>query len=167
MVEQEELILRTLDELKIEYKRYTHPPVMTVSEAMALGNFDADGCKNLFFYDKKAARHYLVVMLEHKRAHSNTIRKQVKASRLEFGSEEDLARYLGVKSGAVSPLGVIYDEKNEVTVLLDRDLKNCERVCFHPNVNTATIVLPYGDLERYLIHAGNPFHHINVSEPEL
>lgn len=159
---QEEPILKVLNELDIEYERVTHPPVMTVSEAKAYGSFNAYGCKNLFLYDKRADKHYLVVMLEDKKAHSNTIRKQVKAASLVFGSEENLKRLLGVEPGSVSPFGILHDCSREVTVLLDEELPKCPRVCFHPNINTATLVLGYGDFEKFLKWAGNEYKFIQV-----
>jgi Ala-tRNA(Pro) deacylase len=160
---QEELILEALKDLNINYDKITHPPVMTVSEAKTYGTLDADGCKNLFLYDKKSDKHYLVVMLEDKKAHSNTIRKQVKASSLVFGSEETLERLLVVKPGSISPLGIIFDKNNEVVVLLDEDLPKCERVSFHPNANTSTLAINYSDFERFLKWSGNEFRFITVT----
>jgi Ala-tRNA(Pro) deacylase len=161
---QEEMILKMLEDLNIKYDRVTHPPVMTVSEAKAYGVTDADGCKNLFLYDKKANKHYLVVMLEDKKAHSNTIRRQIKANSIVFGSEEDLEKLLGVKPGAVSPLGIVNDHNKEVIVLLDEDLPKCSRVCFHPNINTATLVISYSDFEKFLKWSGNEYKFITVTK---
>lgn len=161
---EEELILKTLDDLGLPYERYTHPPVYTVSEAKAYGVSNADGCKNLFLYDKKSDKYFLVVMLEDKKAHSNTIRKQVKASRLIFGTEEELKELLGVTPGSVSPLGIIHDRAKRVTVLIDEDLPKCERVCFHPNINTATLVLSYSDFEKYVHWCGNEYQFVRVTQ---
>ncbi len=160
---QEELILRTLDSLNIKYGKITHPPVMTASEAKAYGSLEADGCKNLFLCDRKSNKHYLVVMLEHKKAHSNTIRKQIKAGSLVFGSEESLKRLLGVRPGSVSPLGIVYDKDKDVTVLIDEDLPKCSRVCFHPNINTVTLVLDYSDFEKFIKWSGNEYKFIRVT----
>ncbi|MDP4180962.1 MAG: prolyl-tRNA synthetase associated domain-containing protein [Bacillota bacterium] len=161
---QEELILETLKKLDIPYIRVTHPPIYTVTEAKEYGNFEADGCKNLFFYDKIADKHYLLVMLEDKKAHSNTIRKQVKATRLIFGSEEKLMQLLGVTPGSVSPFGIVNDLKKEVVLLIDKDLPKSERVCFHPNINTATLVLDYGDFEKFIKWSGNEYRFIDVTK---
>lgn len=160
---QEDMILRTLKDLGIQYERVTHPPVFTVSEAKAYGSFEADGCKNLFFYDKRADKHYLVVMLEDKKAHSNTIRKQVRAGSLVFGSEENLKQLLGVTPGSVSPFGIINDQDRKVTVLIDEDLPRCRKVCFHPNINTSTLVIDYRDFEKFLQWAGNEYKFICVT----
>jgi len=159
----EELIFKTLDNLNIQYELITHPPVMTVSEAKAYGSFNAGGCKNLFFHDSKTNKYYLVVMLEDKKAHSNTIRKQVKASRLIFGGEESLEKLLGVKPGSVSPFGIVYDRNKEVIVLIDEDLPKCSKVCFHPNINTKTLVIDYSDFEKFIKWSGNEYRFICVT----
>lgn len=159
---QEKLILKTLEDLNIKYERITHPPVMTVAEAKEIVNVDGEGCKNLFMYDKKTNKHYLIVMQEDKKAHSNTIRRQINAGSLAFGSEESLERLLGVKPGSVSPLGIVNDRNNEVTILIDEDLTRCSRVCFHPNINTVTLVIYYRDFERFLGWSGNEYKFIKV-----
>jgi hypothetical protein len=41
-------------------------------------------------------------------------------------------------------------------VLLDGTLRTAARVGFHPNVNTATVVLAFADFERFLAARGNP-----------
>lgn len=161
---QEELILKTLDDLKIKYERITHPPVMTVAAAKEIVNVDGDGCKNLFMYDSRSGKYYLIVMLEDKKAHTNTIRKQVKANNLTFGSEESLEELLGVKPGSVSPLGIVNDHNKEVTVLIDEDLPKCYKVCFHPNINTVTLVIDYRDFERFLDWSGNEYKFICVTK---
>lgn len=161
---QEELIAETLDSLGIEYVKHTHPPVFTVSEVREHVDFNGRGCKNLFLYDKRADKHYLVVMPDDKKAHSNTIRKQVKAGSLVFGDEEKLLKLLGVKPGSISPLGIVNDSSNEVTVLIDEDLPKNERVGFHPNINTATIELAYNDFEKFLKWSGNEYRFISVNK---
>jgi len=45
---------------------------------------------------------------------------------------------------------------------IDRDLKRAARITFHPNVNTATLVLAYADFERFLADCGNPVSYITV-----
>ena len=46
--------------------------------------------------------------------------------------------------------------------LIARDLKTAERVSFHPNINTATLVLAFGDFERFLTSRGNPVRYLVV-----
>jgi len=63
--------------------------------------------------------------------------------------------HLGLETGAVSPFGLINDEKKAVTAVIDRDLSKGKTVNFHPNVNTATINIAYTDFEKFLKHCNN------------
>lgn len=166
MTKEEELILNTLTELDISYEIISHPPAFTVAELKAFCDFDASVCKNLFLYDKKADKHYLVVMLEEKKAHSNTIRKQVKASSLVFGSEDKLFELLGVAPGSVSPLGLIFDKEKELTLLIDEDLPKHPKLGFHPNINTSTVIISYSDFEKFIKVRGNSYQFISVTKEE-
>jgi Ala-tRNA(Pro) deacylase len=65
-------------------------------------------------------------------------------------------RYLGLTPGAVSPFGLINDPDHLVTVAIDRALRDAPSVAFHPNVNTATLVLDGADFRRYLEAVGHP-----------
>jgi Ala-tRNA(Pro) deacylase len=47
-------------------------------------------------------------------------------------------------------------------VCLDRELRTAERISFHPNINTATLVLAFSDFERFLTSQGNPMRYLTV-----
>jgi Ala-tRNA(Pro) deacylase len=147
--------LAVLDRLGIAYTRHDHPPVFTVDEAeVHWRGIDAAHCKNLFLRNKKGNRHYLVVA-EHRRAvNLQQVAKIVGDDRLSFGSEERLMRYLGLTPGSVSPLGLINDTAKHVHVVVDAGLRDHARVGFHPNVNTATVVMATSDFERFLDWSG-------------
>jgi Ala-tRNA(Pro) deacylase len=75
--------------------------------------------------------------------------------RLSFGSPERLMKHLGLTPGSVSPFGLLNDPGRSVQVLLDVSLKHSARVAFHPNINTATVVLSLADFERFLAWCGH------------
>lgn len=161
--EREQKVLRILSSLGIRYERYEHPPVYTIEEAKRHGG-DIPGthCKNLFLRNKKGSRHYLLTLEQSKRADLKALTRKLGEDRLSFASGERLMRYLGLETGAVSPFGLINDSKNEVLALIDKDLHGAARLCFHPNVNTATVGLSFSDFERFLKSTGNPFRYISV-----
>jgi hypothetical protein len=70
--------------------------------------------------------------------------------------------YLGVQPGSVTPLALMNDTENHVTLFLDENLKKAERISFHPCVNTASIVLAYGDFMRFIGHVGNEYELLQV-----
>ena len=138
-----------LDKLNIKYNMIEHEYVYTVEEANKV-NIDIDGigCKNLFLTDHKG-KYFLVFLPDQKRANLNELRKIVKTKRLSFASEEELDKILGLKKGSCTPLGIINDKDNIVTLLIDEDLKDKKIQC-HPNRNNATISLEYIDLIKFL-----------------
>jgi len=71
-------------------------------------------------------------------------------------------RVLGLEAGSVSPFGLLNDREKEVTVLIDRDLKKEGKVNFHPNINTATLTIAFGDFVRFLEHCGNAMSFIDL-----
>ena len=88
--------------------------------------------------------------------------EQIGDGKLSFASPERLMTHLGVTPGSVSPFGLINDASHEVRVFLDRDLKAAERISFHPNINTVTVVLAFADFERFLAARGNPVRYVTV-----
>ena len=159
---EEEKLYELLDSLGIKYVRYEHKPVYTVEEAENL-DIDIPGqhCKNLFLRNKKGNIHYLVLADSKKLIDLKALSKEIGSSGLSFASEERLKKYLGLKTGAVSPFGLINDVEKQVIVLIDKGLTDKDLVNFHPNVNTATIGLSYRDLEKFIKWHGNKYVYID------
>ncbi len=149
-------VYEVLNGLGIPYVRHEHPPVFTVEQAKQHWT-DLSGahCKNLFLRNKKGNRHYLVILLTSKQADLKLLNAKLKEDRLSFGSAERLQKYLGLTPGAVSPFGLINDNKKEVIVILDQDIRRADRVNFHPNINTVTVGIGTADFERFLASTGN------------
>lgn len=158
-----ENIFENLQALGISYELVEHPPAFTMEEYNALGfNPDDEICKNLFLRDYKGKRHMLVVLKGSKHADLRLIQAEVESSKLSFASDERLAKYLDVKKGSVSPLGLINDTAGAVEVYFDQDLQDAPRLGFHPNDNTATIFLSFADVLRYIESTGHTIRFIQV-----
>ena len=156
MTAHRQTVLDALQALGIGFERHEHPPVATVAEAEAhWGGIDAAHCKNLFLRNQKGDRHYLVILTHSKRADLRQVADQIGDGKLSFASPERMMKYLGVTPGSVSPFGLLNDPDRHVRVFLDRDLQQAERITFHPNDNTATLVLTFKDFERFLRHVGH------------
>lgn len=144
-------VYAALDALGIRYERYEHPAVFNAEDAAQFWDpIHGTQCKNLFLRNKKGDRHYLVILEISKRADLKDLVKLVGDDRLSFGSPERLMAKLGLTPGSVSPFGLINDTDGSVRVLLDADLRGAERLIFHPNINTASVVVSWADLERFL-----------------
>jgi Ala-tRNA(Pro) deacylase len=54
------------------------------------------------------------------------------------------------------------DGNQQVIVVLDATLKRYNRLKFHPNINTETVTISYGDLEKFIQWRGNKQIGINL-----
>lgn len=153
---QAQRVFEVLDELNISYVLHEHPPVFTVEEAQ----LHAEGigglhCKNLFLRDQKGKRHFLVVSENTKPIQVKEVGKKLGVGNLSFASPERLLKHLGLTPGSVSPFGLINDKENQVTLVLDQELKKADQLNFHPNDNAKTVTLSYTDFEKYVKWTGN------------
>jgi Ala-tRNA(Pro) deacylase len=160
-------VYAALDALGIPYERHEHPPVFNAEDASK--HWDPIGgvqCKNLFLRNKKGDKHYLVVVGIDKRVDLKDLVKIVGDDRLSFGSPERLMAELRLTPGSVSPFGLINDEDGSVRVLIDEDLRGADRLLFHPNINTATVVVSWADLERFLATRRNSVRLVSLRAAE-
>lgn len=153
----------TLNELNIPFEYYEHPAAPTIEEAKKYWkDLVATHCKNIFFRNHKGNRHYLVVLEHTNQLAIRDLELKLKQGKLSFASPKRMLKYLGLTPGSVSPFGLINDKENHVHVFLDENLKKSETISFHPNINTASIVISYTDFERYLNAIGNTFEYVKL-----
>ena len=153
--EAEREVLALLAEMGIACVRHEHPPVATVAEAERYwGAVRGAHCKNLFLRNAKGNRHYLVIAEASRAIDLKALTRTLGEDRLSFASAERLKRHLGLEPGSVSPFGLLHDAAGEVRVVVDAGLRAAGQVCFHPNVNTATLEISFEDFERFLARFG-------------
>src|SRR5215467_11673449 len=105
-------LFASFDALGIAYRTYSHPPVFTVAEAVALrGKLLGGHCKSLFLKDKKRG-FWLAVMLEERRTDLKKLAAQLGAPRFSFGGAEDLYSHLRVHPGSVTPFALPNDDRH-------------------------------------------------------
>lgn len=149
----------------IEYDVYDHPEAHTVEEALKYWRDDGSRyCKNLFLRNHKGDRHYLVVLDGSHSLAIHDLEHRLRQGKLSFASEQRMERYLGLRAGSVSPFGLINDTENHVHLFLDRNLLAAPSLCFHPNDNTATVVVSQAMFACFLAAAGNSYEYIDLYE---
>ena len=142
-------LYKILNKLNIDYKEIEHETVYTIEQAQNIkGSICGVGCKTLFLTDKKG-KYFLLMLNENKRANIKELTKILKVSKLSFASSEELKNILNLEQGSVSPLGIIYDSENLVTLIIDKDLKD-KKILVHPNTNTKTVSIDYNDLIKFI-----------------
>jgi Ala-tRNA(Pro) deacylase len=144
-----------LDALGIAQRTYTHPPVFTVAEAVALrGTLPGGHCKSLFLKDKKSGL-WLVVALEEEAVDLKRLAAQLGAPRFSFGSADLLDEALGVKPGSVTPFALVNDPAQRVRVVLDKAMLEMDPLNYHPLENDRTTAIAAADLLRFIAACGH------------
>ena len=149
-------VLALLDEKNIKYELVEHEEVHTIEDMKELGLLDKGYvCKNLFLRNANGKMHFVLSCHHEKEVNVQEIAKKIGSTRLSFGSEERLDKYLKLKNGYVSPFGVINDESKSVIFIFDKEIQNEQKVGFHPNTNKATIYLSFKDVKKIIEDHGN------------
>jgi Ala-tRNA(Pro) deacylase len=160
---EKEKVLETLEKLNIPSEIYEHPPLPTIDVAREYWkDIDATHCKNLFFRNHKGNKHYLVILHWLHPLDIHDLEKRLKQGKISFASQERMDKHLGVKAGSVSAFSLINDVNNHVHVFIDENLKKSDKISFHPNINTASIVIGFNDFEKFLNNSGNKYEYINM-----
>jgi Ala-tRNA(Pro) deacylase len=152
-----------LGNLSIDFEYHEHPPVATIEDAkLHWKDLNSGRCKNIFFRNHKGDKHYLVILEHLRQLNIHDLEKRLKQGKLSFASDQRLKKYLGVEPGSVSPFGLINDENHHVHLFIDEKLNDFDRLSFHPNINTASLVISKPDFLRFLDHLGNSYEFIKL-----
>ena len=132
-------LIKLLDEKKINFTLYNHPPLFTVDDSKKLrGNINGAHTKNLFLKTKKN-NFYLFSCLESTKIDLKLLKQRMNLNSLSFAGDKYLHELLNVKSGAVTPFGLLNDNEKKINFFLDLKLNDFDSFNFHPLINTATI----------------------------
>lgn len=163
MEDRKQKVFDYLDQASIPYEWYEHPEAPTIEIARQYWRNDGSKhCKNLFFRNHKGNRHYLVVFDCDQQMAIHDLEHRLHQGKLSFASEQRMDRYLGLRPGSVSPFGLINDTENHVHLFLDSTLKDQPSLSFHPNDNTATVVISREAFQRFLDICGNSYEYIDL-----
>ncbi|MBM3420422.1 MAG: prolyl-tRNA synthetase associated domain-containing protein [Bacteroidetes bacterium] len=147
-----------LHSLGIPFEYHEHPPVPTIEAALKYWkDLNSGLCKNIFFRNHKGNRHYLVILEHKQQLNIRDLEQRLRQGKLTFASDERLMKWLGLEPGSVSPFGLINDAHRHVYLFIDIKLLGYERLAFHPNVNSASLVIPLDGFRRFLDATGNGY----------
>jgi len=147
-------LIALLDSLGVEHVTHEHLAVFRVGEGEEIkAAIPGAHTKNLFLKDAKgqlwliSAQDRTVIDL--KRLHT-----VIGSARLSFGSAELMEAVLGVTPGSVTAFALMNDTDRRVRFVLDRNLREADRVNFHPLVNTATTGVDQAGFRKFLSAVG-------------
>lgn len=145
----EDEVYKLLDKLNIEYMKIEHPPLFTCEDNKKYNiKLDAVICKNLFIKNSNKSQYYLFSIPIEKKMDLKFLQTLLGETRLSFANEDMLGEKLGVKSGAVSIFNIINLKDKDIMFVLDEDILKYEKVAFHPNINTLTVIFNPKELNK-------------------
>lgn len=134
-------VYQLLNKLHIQYDKIEHPPLFTCKDNGKYNiKFNAIICKNLFIRNSNKSQYYLVTIPIEKVVNLKYLQSLLEETRLSFGNENILEEKLRIKTGAVSIFNIINLKDKDIMFILDEDILKCEKVGFHPNINTETVI---------------------------
>lgn len=164
-------VLMALDDLGIPYALHEHPPVHTIEDCRALTGIDwstTEIPRNVFLCNRQKTAFYLMLLRHEILFRTAVVSKALDVSRLSFAPQELLPAMLGLEAGAVSPLGLLFDDARRVTLVGDEGLRSRTHLAFHPCDNTATVVLRADDfMSRFLASLQRTIVWVNPTDDSL
>lgn len=155
-----------LDELQISFERVDHEEANTMEICSKIDKvLGTDICKNLFLCNRQKTEFYLLMMPSDKTFKTKDITKQLGCSRLSFAGEEYMEKYLDIKPGSVSVMGLMNDTENNIQLVIDKPVIESETIGCHPCINTSSLKIKTSDILNKFLPA---VHHnpIIVELPE-
>ncbi len=150
-------VLALLKSRGIPFELAEHRAVYNMADLaeIALPHPEADA-KNLFVRDDKRQSYYLITVRGEKRVDLKAFRHAHGTRPLSFASDDELAAFLALFPGSVTPLGLLNDETRRVTLFIDEALLEGDGlIAVHPNDNAATVWLKTADLIALLREQGH------------
>lgn len=156
-LEKEIKVYDLLDRLGIEYERTDHEEANTMEACNEIDKIlDVIICKNLFLCNRQETQFYLLMMPGDKPFKTRDLSKQIGSARLSFGKAEYMEKYLNIKPGAVSIMGLMNDTEHHIQLLMDKPVAESEYLGCHPCVSTSSLKLKTRDvLDKFLPAVGH------------
>ena len=152
--EREMRVYHFLDTHAVPYRRLDHEMADTMEKCEEIERvLGAPICKNLFLCNRQQTQFYLLCMPGDKPFKTKDLSAQIGSARLSFAGAEHMLKYLDIRPGAVSVLGLMNDTERRVKLLIDEDLKGTEDFACHPCVCTSTLLIRTEDLLNHFLTA--------------
>ena len=154
--EREIRAYRFLDRLGVPFDRTDHPdqPATTMEVCAEVDAIlGVHICKNLFLCNRQKTDFYLLVMPGDKPFKTKELSGQMGVSRLSFADEGAMERFLDLRPGSVSVLGLMNDTERRVRLVVDEDVLGEELFGCHPCENTSSVRFATKDLTEKILPA--------------
>ena len=155
-------VIEILNKLNIKFDIIYHPAVYTSEEAdFYVKDIKCSKGKNLFLSGKNDKNFYLFIIKDTKRLEIKKVSKLTQ-DRLHFASENNLKEKMNLTPGMVSVFGLINNKEHDIKTYIDKELFDEELITFHPNDNTATMLINTNDILKFLQEMNFNYEIINL-----
>lgn len=147
-----------LDRLGIPYTWVAHDMANTIEDCAAVdAALGISICKNLFLCNRQKTEFYLLAVPGDKLFQTKELSRQLGTARLSFAPPERMEELLGCAPGSASVLGMAYDKRHQVHLLMDREVYESEWFGCHPCKSDATLRIQTRDLLNiFFPYTGHP-----------
>ena len=148
------MVYDNLSKLGIEFSRVENEPAVTMEDCKNIDEaFGIETIKTIFLTNRQKTKFYLLVMPADKLFVTKDFGEALQIPRVSFANEELLYSILGTPHGAASPLSVIMDVEQKVSVIIDKDISMRDKIVCTDGTLHAFVCLKSKDLiERYLTY---------------
>ena len=130
---KEVAVYRLLETLKISFEHIDHPAAETMADCETIDKtLNISICKNLFLCNRQKNSCYLLMLPGNKEFKTKELSHSLGIARLSFADAEYMEKYLNIRPGSVSVMGLMNDKENNVRLLIDSDLLENEFIGCHP-----------------------------------
>ncbi len=127
-------------------------------------------CKHLLVHERKGEKRvFLIIVDDSKNVDLQKLKIELKCSKLEFVSMEEMQELLHTVPGNVSLFNMKFDIQRKVNLIIDKELFDKSLLAFHPLYNGMSLFLTPENTIKYLnmIHRQASFLEIPVKKKEL
>lgn len=147
----QELIYKGLEKTGIAYTRVESDPGVSMEDCLNIDRaFGIDTVKTILLTNRQKTKFWLYITHAWRPFVTKDFGAALQIPRVSFADEELMMRILGTPHGAASALGLLRQEAEEVTFVMDRDVAERDKIVITDGDACGFIAIRNKDLFRLL-----------------
>ena len=149
--ETQKLIYESLEREGISFTRINSDPGISMDDCLNIDKaFGIDTVKTILLTNRQKNKFWLYVTHARKPFITKAFGTSLQIPRVSFADEELMQQILGTPHGAATPFGLLRDEANDVTFVMDRDVAARDKIVITDGDPCGFIAIANQDLFRLL-----------------
>ena len=136
-----ESIIGFLQKHKIDYKVCTHKPIYTVEDGIGIANEAGVKPMKCLLLGNRQHKYYMLLIQGNESVNLRMVADMIGSSRLSFAGTDVLEASLHTVPGAVSPMGLIFDISQQVELVIDESVLQCDKLMMALCVNDQSVIM--------------------------